>query len=178
MVGVSESSSRKFLIEFVNTLRRTIALRSWNNERFPRWLTTAKVRFGSINDTLIAVFESTPHNDEYNYLGRIFSDATILLNMEDFSPTSWNLMAKDAKGIIIFQGDIKSGQKTVFNIIGEYPAFFDCGYAGHHGPIALFNILMGRSYTMQSEPHSIRFIEFALYVHGRVRKYRHFLVAF
>ena len=84
-------------------------LRGWNIDRLPSWLTSTRVRFGSINDTLIAVFESSFHNDEYNYLGKIFSDSAILRTIEDFSPTSWSLMAKDATGIIIIQGDISSG---------------------------------------------------------------------
>ena len=165
LAGLSDTSLKEFLIDFVNTLRRTIGLKGWNIGRLPSWLTSTRVRFGSINDMLIVVFEPSFHNDEHNYLGKIFSDSAILLSIEDFSPTSWNLKAKDVNGIIILQGDINSGQKTVFNIVGEYPALFDCGYAGHHGPIALFNLLIERSYTTQSQPHSIRFIEFALYVH-------------
>lgn len=108
-IGLLDGSLKKFLIDLVNTLRRTIVLRGWNIDRLPSWLTSTKVRFGSINDTLIAVFESSFHNDEYNYLGKIFSDSAILRTIEDFSPTSWSLMAKDATGIIIIQGDISSG---------------------------------------------------------------------
>ncbi len=108
-IGLLDGSFKKFLIDLVNSLRRTIVLRGWNIDRLPSWLTSTKVRFGSINDTLIAVFESSFHNDEYNYLGKIFSDSAILRTIEDFSPTSWSLMAKDATGIIIIQGDISSG---------------------------------------------------------------------
>jgi hypothetical protein len=88
-------------------------------------------------------------------------------NVNDFRPTGASLMArKDVKKLITFQGKYKEKERTIFNLVSKSPAFFDCGYAGYHGPVALINILMQHTPDGPgTTPVAARYIPFALYLH-------------
>jgi hypothetical protein len=175
MVGLAPEVTTEFLKGFLNECRKIISQLSLNINRLPRWLNRAKVRFGWINDSLVAVFDDSNENDEYDFLGHIDADIVALLNVENFIPTGYSVPVPDNKSVIIMQGE-NSGS-TIFNMTGEYPAFLNCGLAGHYNPILLVNLLFYHSpvSNLLPGPKVARFVNFALYIHKReVENRQHF----
>jgi hypothetical protein len=104
---MSQETALDFLRRFLQHCRELVVNYPPNN--LPRWLQTSNVRYGHINESLIAIFDDGVNNDEYSYLGRIDSDVAAIFDMENFVPTTTNLRIPNGEGLIIMEGEI-SGQ--------------------------------------------------------------------
>lgn len=161
-----EQRAQHVIQAFLGNLRETVRRLSLRDTRLPPWLRAAKVRAGWINDSLVAVFEDATQGDTYQILGPVHADTVVLLNIEDFAPRAASLKAREVEGLIILGGQYQDRKRTMVNLTGEQPAFFDCGYAGYHGPRALFNLIFQHSPGgPEVGPVATRFVPFALYVH-------------
>jgi hypothetical protein len=169
MTALSDDLARNVAESFLNRLRKWVSECKLNYARLPAWLTAARVRVGWVNESIVCAFEDGPNGDSYEIRGPVGADTVVLLNVDDFSPKAASLKARtDGEGLIILTGTYEEHKRTVFNMLGESPAFFDCGYAGYHGPLALFNIVMQHTPGgADTSPVAVRFIPFALYVHIR-----------
>ncbi|MCL0064619.1 hypothetical protein M1N84_01800 [Dehalococcoidia bacterium] len=166
MADFFEQNAQQVIQAFLGRLRGTVKRRSLRNTRLPPWLRATKVRAGWINDSLVAAFEDTTERDRYQILGSVHADTMVLLNIQDFVPSAACLKAQDAEGLIILSGQYQDWTRTIVNLTGEQPALFDCGYAGYHGPRALFNLFLQHSPAgSEVGPVATRFVPFALYVH-------------
>ena len=169
IVPLSSRLAKQTTKIFLQQLRSWASAQRLQLSRLPQWITASKVRVGWINDALVSVFEDNLHADAYQVRGAVKSDVVVLLNINDFRPTGASLKARpDTTGLIILSGIYRDGQRTVFNLLGQAPAFFNCGYIGYFGPIALFNIIMQHKPDgADSDPVAARQIPFAIYAHER-----------
>lgn len=162
---MSQEGALYFLQRFLQHCRELVVNYSSNN--FPLWIQKSSVRYGYINESLIAIFDDGVNNDEYSYLGRIESDVVAIFNMENFVPTTTILRIPNGEGLIIMEGEISRQGGAVMLLRDEYPLFLNCGHHGHHSPVILANLFF--QYHPPSHyglgPKSSRFIPFALYIH-------------
>ncbi|MDD4580727.1 MAG: hypothetical protein PHF80_08625 [Methanothrix sp.] len=135
--------------------------------RLPGWVRRSKIRIGWINhSTLIAVFEDSIQEDKYDICGFVGADTVVLLNTENYAPNGASLRAPSTGGPITLFGEYRDQRRVRFNLITEYPAFFDCGFAGYHVPIALLNVFFLYSpFGKDENPIMTSFIPFAIYIH-------------
>jgi hypothetical protein len=73
----------------------------------------------------------------------------------------------DKKGLLILQGEV--GSQSVLNLHGEYPAFMNCGYGGHHDPLFICNLMYNYCppSNIEGGPVVSRFLPLAFYIHKR-----------
>lgn len=159
--------AKEFIEKFLANLRGFISQRSLNLNRMPNWIKESNIRIGWINyDTLIAVFEDSTQDDTYDIRGFVGADTVILLNTENYAPSGASLHAPSVGGPRTLSGEYGDKSRVRMNLITEYPAFFDCGFAGYHVPIALFNIFFLYSpFGKDENPIMTSFVPFALYIH-------------
>jgi hypothetical protein len=150
-------------------IRSWISSRGLLLSRLPPWTSGSRVRIAWVNDALICVFEDNLLGDSYQVRGSVNSDVVILLNIDDFRPTAASLKARtDTTGLIILSGTYQDGRRTNMNLVGQSPAFFNTGYIGYFGPIALLNLFMfHKPDGPSSDPVAARQVPFALYAHDR-----------
>jgi hypothetical protein len=140
---------------------------TYDRSNLPRWLQSANIRYGVINDSLIAIFDDGDKGDTHSYLGNIDSDVVAIFKFENFIPFSTGINIPNNRGLVIFEGEVASNGGAVMQLRDEYPLFFDCGHHGRHVPMILCNLFfqyMPPSHS-KSGPKSTQFIAFALYVH-------------
>lgn len=161
-----EQHAQQVIQAFLDNLRETVKKCSLRGIRLPPWLRAARIRAGWINDSLVAVFEDATKGDTYRILGPVHADVVVLLDIEDFVPTAASLKAREVEGLIILSGQYQDRKRTIVNLTGEQTSLFDCGYAGYHGPRALFNLVLQHNPAgPEVGPVATRFVPFALYVH-------------
>jgi hypothetical protein len=165
-VGSTYNFTRNVGAAFLRNVRREVTRRSLEVDRLPGWLRAARVRAGWINDSLVIVYEDAPQNDTYDILGPVGADTVILLNIDNFQPVGATLQARGSRAFIIMVGEYGPDARSVLHLVSERPAFFDCGYAGYHGPRGLLNIFIQHSRDDATGPLAMRFVPFALYVHA------------
>jgi hypothetical protein len=165
--NLAHDSARNVAAAFLRNIRQEVARRSLNEDRLPRWLQAARVRVGWINASLVIVYEDAPQlqTDTYEILGPVGADTVVLLNVDNFQPPGAVLQARESRGFLVLVGEVGQGNGSVFSLVGQRPAFFDCGYAGYHGPRALLNLFFQHVPDDSTGPVAMRFIPFALYVH-------------
>jgi len=161
--GTAQNAAQMFLRD----LRSWVSKNNLESSRLPGWITAARVRLGWVNSSCIIVFEDTIGNDSYEIRGSVHADMVLLMNVKDYHPSGASLKArKDVKKLIALRGTYQEKNRTIFNLVGKSPAFFDCGFAGYHGPTALINILMQHTPDgAGTTPVAVRYIPFALYLH-------------
>lgn len=162
-------------------LRHGIRQAGLDFRRLPAWTWRSTVRAGWISDSLVAVFEEA-ERDAYRPVGPVRSDAPVLFDTPDFAASRAAYPVQDNQQLIILVGgssgdfDVAPGEKPeALQTIISMPlgsALFNAGYAGPHGPLALFNLaLHGHLPEAPSEVVAARFIPFALYLHERELSY-------
>jgi hypothetical protein len=167
----SDSLARDTIRGFLYRLRRAVRTRGLDRERLPWWLSRTQVRIGWVGESLVAVFDGAPaeaRSDRYTIRGAVGADMVLLLDVEDYQPSGASVAARETEGFIVMVGEV-DGQSRL-RVESERPAFFDCGYAGYHGPRALMNLFMEHSIPAPNADQAgmtvaARFVPFALYVH-------------
>jgi len=169
MIGPSHDFARNVVESFLDRLREWVSDQKLNTARLPPWLMAARVRIGWVNDSLICAFEDAPKGDSCEIRGPVGADTVVLLNIDDFSPSAASLRARnDVEGLIVISGTYEENKRTILNLVGQSPAFFNCGLAGYHSPVALFNVFMQHRPGGATNPVvAVRYIPFALYVNVR-----------
>jgi hypothetical protein len=163
--NLTHNFARSVGAAFLRNIRREVARRSLNEDRLPRWIKAARVRVGWINDSIVIVYEDAPQNDTYEILGPVGADTVVLLNIDDFRPVGASLAAREIRDLIVIIGRYdQAGQSTIV-LVGSRPAFYNCGFAGYHGPRVLLNIFIQHAPDPATGPVAMRYIPFALYVH-------------
>lgn len=168
MIAFSEDSARDVIEAFLSNLRQAVTQRSLSKARLPGWLRAAKVRIGWVNYSLVAVFEDATQADIYEIRGPVGADMVVLLNTGNFAPSGVCFKARPGEGFIMLLGQYGESSRVPLHLGGERLALFDCGYAGYHGPRALFNLFLQHSLVgAEADPVATRFVPFALYIHQR-----------
>jgi hypothetical protein len=168
-MSFSKTRANEIFQSFLRKVRERVGELALNPSRLPGWLKAAEVRVGWINDSLVAVFEDGASGDAYEVRGQIDADTVILLDSENFFPLGLSLKAREAEGFIVLVGEYGEDKRVIFRMVDPYGGLFDCGYAGYHGPRALWSVFF------QVDPPSgdglgpvaTRFVPFALYLHKR-----------
>ena len=168
-MNFSKTRAKQIFEKFLRTVRERVAELGLDPSRLPGWMRAAQVRVGWINDSLIGVFEEGPSGDVYEVRGQIDADTVALLDVENFFPLGLGLRAREAEGFIILVGEYREDKRVVFRMVDAYGGLFDCGYAGFHGPRALWNVFLEVDPPSGGElgPLATRFVPFALYLHKR-----------
>lgn len=155
--------------DFLTRLRRRLRGAGLHLSRLPGWLRAASVRAGWIQDSLVAVFEDHSGGDAYSIRGPVGADTVVLLGLENYTPVGIALRARERERLLIMAGAAPDIGRTTMRLVGDPPpAYFDCGFAGYHGPRALLNFFFQQWPIDQPElgPVRTRFVPFAFYVHA------------
>jgi hypothetical protein len=163
---LTHNFARTVAAAFLRNIRRGVVRRSLNEDRLPGWLKAARVRVGWINDSIVFVYEDASEDDTYEARGSVGADTVVLLSIDDFRPLRMGLQAGEVSYLKPMVGAYGPGKLAVLVLRSERPTFFDCGYAGYHGPRALLNIFIEHSPIDPTAPVAMRFIPFALWVHA------------
>jgi hypothetical protein len=164
---VVQEEIRQFLLR----IRNRITEMELDRARLPGWLKRAQIRIAWIDDSVVAVFEDAPFGpgeDLYVVRGPVGADSVVLLNIGNLTPEGASLRARsDVDRLTVIQGTLNAGGRTVIKLTASRPALFNCGYAGYHSPIALFNLFLQHTpFGADAGPFVARFVPFALYVHS------------
>jgi hypothetical protein len=151
-----------FLQGFNQHCRDLVANYPPNN--LPRWLRVARIRYGRINDSLIAIFDDGVDRDEYSNLGNIDSDVVAIFTMDDFLPTTVGLHIPTGQYPIIMEGEVSDGGLAIIDLRDVFPLYLDCGHHRHHFPVMLATLFFQYNPLGQGI-RSARFVPFALYIH-------------
>src|SRR5215211_4148940 len=158
---------RDQLVALLTTLRADVGVRSLKFDRLPPWVRSARIRFGWINSSVVAVLEESPSGvDQYRMRGAVDTDVVVLLDTKNFEPSGASLQAGADPGPTSLMGQYPDPRGSRMMLSAAQPAFFDCGFAGYHGPRMLWDLF----FELASEaatfgPVEVRFIPFGIYLH-------------
>ena len=169
MPEISERLALQVIDRFLEHLRQEVEDRSLKLSRLPGWVKAARIRFGWVNDSLVAVFEGNRQGDAHKYMGRVGADTVVLLDMDNFTPTGVGMPAKKDGGALTIEGAYQKEGTVQFNLAGERLAFSNCGLDGYHGPLTLLNLFFNFCPGgVDAAPVITRFVPLALYIHQSV----------
>jgi hypothetical protein len=158
---------REQLTALLTTLRADVSARSLDFDRLPPWVRSARIRFGWINSSVVAVLEESPSGaDQYRMRGAVDSDVVILLDTKNFEPSGASLEAGSNPGPLSLMGGYPDPHGSRMVLTTAQHAFFDCGHAGYHGPRILWDLFFELApETATFGPVEVRFIPFGIYLH-------------
>lgn len=160
------SKVEPFAVSFLERIRDFAKAKKLALQRLPGWVRATHVRYAQLKRSTIFVFEdSSPGKDSFTDCGTVWSDLQFMLELPEYVPLSASIRAPSAPKILSIHGSYSEEGKTTLNIVGLYPALFTVGYVHYHSPIGLFNIFVTHT-PLGEEVSAIRFLPFALYVHG------------
>lgn len=171
-MNIPERNLKSFAHQTLEKIREFVHLENLDIHRLPGWVKSANVRWASLNNSLIFLFEdSSLENDTFTNSGDVKSDVQFLLDLPEFIPRAACLKAPDrpSGGLIIFEGEHGEGKSVTININSNNSSIFNIGYTNYHVPIAILNIFIqlltptGRNGS--SEIAAIRFVPFAIFIH-------------
>ena len=165
-MSVTPKRTLEFLKIVLKKVRHLVDENNLETSRLPPWLRSTTIRFGWINDTLVAVFEDS-EKDELINRNKVHADTVLLLDFNDFNPSGASLPLNKNEGLVLMKGEYGDGKRVIFSLKGEWPALFLCGQSSYHGPLAFFDIFVQHTPgTVEgATPVITRFVPFALYVH-------------
>lgn len=164
MTGLSQEESEGFLKEFLKLCRESVEALPLSE--LPPWLRAARVRYGWVDESLVAVFEEVTDHDDFKYLGLVGADIVVIFDMENYYPTEESTYAPAGDGFVVVEGEYGPKARVTINFEQEYPVFIKCGYR-HHLSTLLFNMFFHYSppSDFRGGPKMARFVPFALYIH-------------
>ena len=150
-------------------IRREVSFRKLSLNRLPRWVRSARVRIGRINNSAMFSFEDSQKDaDCYENSGKVKSDIQFLLEIPEFEPTGFCLnILKEAKnqgevGLIIFQGEYGQDERTILDIHSKNACFFNVGIVEYHAPVALMSVIL--RLVPDNEVIAARFVPLAIFL--------------
>jgi len=164
----TRAKAKKFVQSVLNGFRNDLHGSLLNKDRLPKWVESARVRFGWIRNSLIFVIEdSGTLKDVFDDLGQVNADTVILLNIPDFIPEiSLNKLPENIRNFKYksYGHDDKSQKSPIF-VMPPKATFLNCGYMKNHGPIGILDICF-RVDTPEPESRTlaIRKIQAGFYV--------------
>jgi len=165
------NTSKIFTSAILDFVREFVSHEKLDLKRLPGWVTASKIHLGWINDTsIICVFRDAAKKDSYKIRGPVGADTVVLLDTDNFRPIGASLQAKESDNLIILttEKDAKrEGGGCTMRITTPKSAFFDCGYAGHHGPIGMENIFFEQNTDNYGQETVVSFVPFALCIHKK-----------
>jgi len=136
--------------------------------RLPRWVQSADVSIGIVNNSHILLFEdSKSESDRYRYCGNSGSDVQFFCGLPSAKPTGACIdiaRIADGKKDCVFVVMVGEKQDTIL-VLQSQVAFTNAGYTPYHLPLGLMSIvfrLMVNDWTIAT-----RFIPFAILVNDQ-----------
>ena len=170
-MNISERNLKSFAHQTLEKIREFVHLENLDIHRLPGWVKSANVRWASLNNSLLFLFEdSSLENDTFTNSGDVKSDVQFLLDLPEFIPRAACLKAPDrpSGGLIIFEGEHGEGKSVTININSNNSSIFNIGYTNYHVPIAILNnfiqLLTPTGRNGSSEIATIRFVPFAIFI--------------
>lgn len=171
-MNIRERDLKTFAHQTLEKIREFVHLENLDIHRLPGWVKSANVRWASLNNSLLFLFEdSSLENDTFTNSGDVKSDVQFLLDLPEFIPRAACFKAPDnpGGGLIILVGESGEGKMPILNITSSYSSLFNIGYTNYHVPLAILNnfiqILTPAGRNGTSEIPAIRFVPFAIFVH-------------
>lgn len=143
-------------------VRNATEFDSIDRDRLPVWFDAASIRAGWIDGSLVLAFEDAEKNtDTFEYLGEVFADTAVLLNLPSLRRLGW---------VMEFSGH----DRLTYSAYGEGSpplmslpfgaAWSNAGLGTNHGPILVFGLSfqMDTSIT-DTSPSLMRHVPVALY---------------
>jgi len=164
----TRAKAKKFIQSVLNSFRNDLHGSLLQKDRLPKWVESARVRFGWIRNSLIFVIEdSGTSKDLFEDRGQVNADIVVLLNITDFIPERTLTKLPENIREIKYKSsghDDKSNKSPVF-VIPPKTTFLNCGYMKNHGPIGILDICF-RMDTPEPESRTlaIRKIQAGFYV--------------
>jgi hypothetical protein len=163
-----ESTDQLFVSHFLQEVRRLVESQKLKAERLPKWVTSAHVEIGKLNNSNVFLFEdSAIDKDEVLFVGEFCSDLQFFLRLPEYLVTGASFPApkEGSIGMTILLGEYDQNGKVIFDIVSPSSALFNVGYVPYHIPMSLTNIVI--QLNPLGSVVAIRFIPFALYVHDK-----------
>jgi len=162
------STEQLFAGNFIQKVRGLVASESLKIERLPKWVTSAHVEIGKLNNSNVFLFEDSPSDkDEIVFLGDFCSDLQFFLRLPEYLVTGTSLRApaKGTIGMAVIFGEYDKEGKVILNVRSPNSALFNVGYIPYHIPMSLVNILI--QLNPLESILATRFVPFAIYVHDK-----------
>jgi hypothetical protein len=163
-----ESTEQLLVSRFLQEVRRLVDSQNLKAERLPKWVTSAHVEIGKLNNSNVFVFEDSPiDKDEVLFLGEFCSDLQFFLRLPEYLVTGASLRApkEGSIGMTVLLGEYDQNGKSILNIVSPSSALFNVGYVPYHIPMSLTNIVI--QLNPLGSVVAIRLIPFALYIHDK-----------
>ena len=144
-------------------LRSEAQRRNWILSRLPPWFPATRVRYGWVNDSVVAVFEPSRNNsDEYVARGPVPCDTAVLLERQAGFPTIERVfleLRSDLDSLI--SAEASPGKVPEFQLQANV-ALTNAGLAGHHGPFAVSDVML-KLVDDRDNVMTVRFIPYAFF---------------
>jgi hypothetical protein len=158
------NSSKIFISDLLDFVREFATRENLNFKRLPTWMTASKIHVGWINnESMICVFRDAHKRDSFKIKGTVGADTVVLLDTDNFKPKGASLEAKDSDGLKMLVGEFGKKGGSVMRLASPQSAFFNCGHAGHHGPIGIESLFFEQ--CTENNGLLVGFVPFALYLH-------------